>query len=288
MLHGDVTMIHRPRRSALFMPAGNARAVDKARTLACDVVILDLEDAVAPSAKDAAREAMVAAVAAGGFGSRELVVRVNAASTPWGQVDLAAVAAARPNAVLLPKVDDAGAIADARRVTGDLPLWAMIETARGIVNLPAIAAAPGLAVLVAGTNDLARDLRVTPGAERLPLLAHLSAIIAAARAFGLVALDGVHNAIDDGGGLAAECAQGLAWGFDGKSLIHPKQIAACHAAFTPSAEAVARAQALERAWAQAGGDAAGVVQLDGRMVEQLHLDEARGLLARMRAIGNGA
>lgn len=277
-------MSHRPRRSALFLPASNPRAIDKARSLACDVVILDLEHAVAPAAKDAARDAMMAAVGAGRFGARELVVRINAPATSWGAADLAAVAAARPDAVLVPKVDDAATIGAVRAITGDLPIWAMIETARGMVNLGTIAAAPGLAALVAGTNDLARDLRVAPGPGRLPLLAHLAAVVAAARAFDLVALDGVHNAIDDADGLAAECAQGVAWGFDGKSLIHPAQIAACNAAFTPSADAVARARALELAWIKTGGDAAGVVQVEGKMVERLHLDQARDLLARMRAI----
>lgn len=268
----------RPRRSALFLPASNDRAIAKARTLACDVVILDLEDAVAPEAKTAARAAAVAAV--GSFGDRELVIRVNGRDTPWGEDDLAAVAAASPDAVLLPKVALPATLAAARAALGDgPPLWAMIETCAAVLDLAALVAGSGiygLTALVAGTNDLASEMRCTPGADRAPLLPALTQIVLAARARGLVALDGVCNRLDDDDAIARECAQGAAWGFDGKSLIHPGQIAAANAAFTPDAAAVAWARAVVAAFER---PAAGVVRIDGRMVERLHLLEARRILA---------
>lgn len=266
----------RPRRSALYLPASNPRAVAKAATLACDVVILDLEDAVAPEAKVAARAAAVAAV--GSFGAREVVIRVNGADTPWGADDLAAVAAARPDAVLLPKVDNSAALAAARAVLGDRgpALWAMIETARGIVTVGRTVG-HGLAALVAGTNDLAADLRCTPGADRAPLLGALSTIVLAARANALIALDGVCNVLDDEAVIAAECAQGARWGFDGKSLIHPAQIAAANAAFAPSAEAVTWARAVLAAFADPA--APNAQRIGGQMVERLHVAEAARIVA---------
>jgi len=263
------------------MPASNPRAVDKARGLECDVVVLDLEDAVAPADKPRARDAAAAAIAAGGWGGRELVVRVNAPDTPWGHDDLAAAAGA--DAVLVPKAD-AMSLAAVRAAAPGATLWAMVETARAVIALPALAAVPGLAALVVGTNDLARELRCVPGADRLPLWPHLAGTVAAARAHGLAALDGVFNALDDPAELAAACAQGARFGFDGKSLIHPAQIAAANAAFSPAAAAVAAAGALVAGWAAAGGDAAGVVRIGGRMVERLHVDEAEALLARAAAI----
>jgi len=269
----------RPRRSVLFLPGSNPRALAKARGLPCDAVVLDLEDAVAPADKADARRAMAEAVAAGGWGDRELVVRINALATPWGADDLAAVAEARPDAVLVPKADAASLrlLADG---AGGLPFWAMIETAAAVMELPAIAAVPGLAALVVGTNDLARELGCMPGADRLPLHPLLMMTVAAARARGLAVLDGVYNALDDPDGLAGECAQGVRFGFDGKSLIHPGQIAAANAAFAPSDAAIASAEALVRDWHAANGDAVGVVRIDGRMVEALHVDQARRLLAR--------
>jgi citrate lyase subunit beta/citryl-CoA lyase len=272
---------NRPRRSVLFMPASNPRAIEKARSLPCDVVVLDLEDAVAPADKPAARAAMAAAIAAGGWGARELVVRINALGTAWGHDDLAAAAGA--DAVLVPKAD-AVSLAAAHAAAPTATLWAMVETARAAIDLPALAAVPGVAALVVGTNDLARELRCVPGADRLPLWPHLAMTVAAARAHGLVVLDGVYNAIDDAEGLAAECAQGARFGFDGKSLIHPSQIAAANAAFAPDPDAVAAAAALIAAWAAAGGDAMGVVKIAGRMVERLHVDQAEALVARAEAI----
>ncbi|WP_294195157.1 CoA ester lyase [uncultured Sphingomonas sp.] len=276
----------RPRRSALFLPASNARAIEKARTLPCDVVILDLEDAVAPAQKQAARDAALAAVRAGGFGTRELVVRVNAADTPWGAGDLAALRGSAVEAVLLPKLADAATLTMARTALGAGPaLWGMIETCAGVLALREIVAAAdktGLAVLVAGTNDLARELRCHVGADRAPLLPALAQIVLAARAGGIVALDGVINTLDDQVAIAAECAQGRDWGFDGKTLIHPAQIAGANAAFGPSVAAVAAARALAAAFD--GREDEGAIRIDGRMVERLHLEEARRTLALAAAI----
>jgi citrate lyase subunit beta/citryl-CoA lyase len=276
----------RPRRSALFLPASNARAIAKARTLPCDVVILDLEDAVAPAQKPAARAAAVAALREGGFGARELVVRVNAADTAWGADDLAALAGCGVDAVLLPKLDSAATLAAARGALGRGPaLWGMIETCGGVLALRAIVAAAGdtgLAALVAGTNDLARELRCRAGADRAPLLPALAQVVLAARSAGLAALDGVINTLDDAAAIAAECRQGRDWGFDGKTLIHPAQIAAANAAFGPSDADVAAADVLAAAFDGRADE--GAIRVDGRMVERLHLEEARRTLALAAAI----
>lgn len=277
----------RPRRSALYLPASNPRALAKARTLACDVVILDLEDAVAPEAKPAAREAAVAAVREGGFGARELAVRVNALATDWGEEDCAALRAAAPDAVLVPKPDGGAAIAAYRERLGEVPLWAMVETARAVLRLDDLAAAPGLAALVVGTNDLAKELGARPGNDRLPFLGFLAQTVAAARAHGLAVLDGVYNAIDDAAGLDAECAQAVRFGFDGKTLIHPAQIATCNRAFSPTAEEVAWAEEVERAFAAPEAMGKGAIRLNGTMVERLHLDQARRTLAAARAMADG-
>ncbi len=271
----------RPRRSALFLPASNARAIEKARTLPCDVVILDLEDAVAPAQKPAARAAAVAAVRDGGFGARELVVRVNAAETAEGAEDLAAFSDCAADAVVLPKLETAATLVAARAAVGPGPaLWAMIETCSGVLALREIVAAArdtGLAALVVGTNDLARELRCRPGADRAPLLPALAQVLLAARSAGLVALDGVINTLDDDAAIAAECRQGRDWGFDGKTLIHPAQIAAANAVFGPSDEDVAAARVLAAAFD--GREDEGAIRIDGRMVERLHLVEARRTLA---------
>lgn len=281
-----MTLAVRPRRSALFLPASNGRAIEKARTLPCDVVILDLEDAVASAQKSAARVAAVAAIGEGGFGARELVVRVNASDTPWGAEDLAALRGAPVDAVLLPKLGDPLTLANVRAALGDGPaLWAMIETCEGVLRLPAIvaaAAAHGLTTLVAGTNDLARELRCRVGPGRAPLLPMLAHIVLAARAAGLVALDGVINTLDDQTAIAAECAQGRDYGFDGKTLIHPAQIAAANEAFGPSDDDVIAARMLAAAFD--GREDDGAIRVDGRMVERLHLDEARRVLALAEAI----
>ena len=275
-------MQHRPRRSAVYLPASNPRALAKARTLACDVVILDLEDAVAPEAKDDARAAAVAAVREGGWGGRELVIRANALATEWGEADANALASARPDAVLVPKVERADDIAAWRARLGDVPVWAMVETPAAVLRLDAIAGADGLAGLVMGTNDLALALRATLDAQRSQVRHFLAQTVAAARAHDRIALDGVMNRIDDTAALAAECADAASLGFDGKTLIHPAQIDACNAAFTPSPAAVARAEAVVAAFADPQADGRGAIRLDGAMVERLHLAEAERTLALAR------
>jgi citrate lyase subunit beta/citryl-CoA lyase len=273
----------KPRRSALYMPAANARAIEKARELPCDVVILDLEDAVAPDAKPAAREQAAAAVRAGGFGPREVVIRVNGLDTPWGRDDLAAAAAAAPDAVLAPKVSCADDIAAYRAVLGrNAVLWIMIETCGALFRLDELGA--GASAWVIGTNDLAKEMRCRLDAERAPLLAPLSLAVAAARAHGLSVLDGVFNGIDDEAGLERQCAQGAAFGFDGKTLIHPRQIEAANRAFTPAADEVAWARTIVQAFGEPENAAKGVLRVEGRMVERLHLDEARRLIAVADAI----
>jgi citrate lyase subunit beta / citryl-CoA lyase len=278
----------RPRRSALYVPASNARALDKARRLPCDVVILDLEDAVAPEAKEAARAAAVSAIADGGFGTRELMVRINGLDTPWGAADLQAIVAAAPDALLVPKITDRDSLRpydEALRVTGAgaVALWAMIETARSVLCLDAIAASAAqgrLAGLIAGTNDLCKETGMQTDLERRPLHGALASMVFAARAHGLAALDGVCNALDDAPGFARQCAQAREFGFDGKTLIHPAQIDACQTAFTPDEQAVAAARAIVAAFEAHENAGKGAIRLDGRMVERLHLHEALRTLAR--------
>ncbi|MDP2215463.1 CoA ester lyase [Phenylobacterium sp.] len=278
----------RPRRSALYMPAANPRALAKARDLPCDVVILDLEDAVAPEAKVEARQAACAAVAEGGFGAREVVIRINGLATEWGQADLEAAAQARPDAILVPKIDGPDDLAPySKALPEGVALWAMVETCQALFRLDALGAAArthGLTTLVAGTNDLAREMGCRHDAERAPLLAPLSLMVAAARAHGLVILDGVFNGIDDAPGLARQCAQGEAFGFDGKTLIHPSQIETANRAFSPDPEAVVWARRVVEAFDSPENNARGVIRVEGRMVERLHLDQARRLLAVADAI----
>ena len=277
---------NRPRRSALYMPAANARAIEKARELPCDVVILDLEDAVAPDAKDVAREQAVEAVRAGGFGRREVVIRVNGLDTPWGLEDLAAAINARPDAILVPKVSSAHDVrAYGAAEAGGVPLWAMVETCASLFALSEIAGAgAGLAALVIGTNDLAKEMRCRLTVERAALAGPLSLAVAGARAHGLVILDGVFNGIDDDAGLARQCDQGAEFGFDGKTLIHPRQIEAANRAFTPAEEEVEWSQAIVAAFDSPENAAKGVIRVEGRMVERLHLAEARRLIAVADAI----
>ena len=267
-------------RSVLFMPASNPRAIAKASALSCDAVILDLEDAVAPDAKDAARTAAVAALREG-FGERSAVVRVNGLDTPWAQADLAAVRDVT-DIVLLPKVNGPADLAAARATLDDRTrLWAMVETCAGLLALPALADAAGthgLTALVAGTNDLAKEMRCRPDAARTPLLPVLTQIVVAARAAGLTALDGVCNALGEPERLETECAQGAMLGFDGKTLIHPAQIDAANAAFAATAEELAWGRAVVDAFADPANADKGAIRLDGAMVERLHLDEARRLL----------
>jgi len=281
----------RPRRSALYMPASNARAVEKARTLPADVIILDLEDAVAPEAKPAARAAAVAAVKAGGFGRREVVIRVNGLSTPWGRDDLAAAAEAGPDAVLVPKINSATDVVVYDVALAAAPvatqLWAMIETCPAMFELKAIAAASAatrLSALVMGVNDLAKEMKARQTPDRAAFLPFLSMSVAAARGHGLVALDGVHNEIDDLEALAAVCRQGADFGFDGKSLIHPSHLAICNRAFAPPEGEVAWAGAVVEAFALPENQGRGALRVNGRLAEHLHLAEARRLLALAAAI----
>jgi len=273
------------------MPASNARALDKARALPADVLVLDLEDAVAPDAKPSARAMAVAAARSGGYGRREVVVRVNGLETPWGPGDLDAVAGSGADAVLLPKVESAAQVASAlARLDGaraDRPppaLWCMLETPRGILAAGAIASAGRVAALVAGTSDLAKELRARPTRDRHALLPSLGLCLLAGRAHGLAVLDGVHLDLDDEEGFAAACRQARDMGFDGKTLIHPKQIALANEAFGPTAAEVADARRVIAAHDAALAAGRGLAVLDGRLVENLHAEEARRLIALAEAI----
>jgi len=272
----------RPRRSALYLPGSNARALEKAKSLPCDVLLLDCEDAVAPDNKELAREQIAGALRAGGYGRRELVVRTNSLDTPWGVADLRAAAAAGADAVLLPKVEDVSMVQRAFAALEGAPtaIWVMVETPLGVLRAESLAASPLVGCLVAGTNDLAADLRCDGAwAERAALLPSLAQMVLAARAHGKVALDGVHIDLADDAGLAASCDQGRRLGFDGKSLIHPKTIAAANAAFTPSADEVARARAVIAAFDAAAAAGSALAVLDGKLVEELHVRASRRLIA---------
>jgi citrate lyase subunit beta / citryl-CoA lyase len=288
-------MTVRPRRSVLYMPGSNARAIEKARTLPVDAVILDLEDSVAPEGKIAARTQVSDAVAAGGFGAREVVVRINALDTQWWLEDLNAVAKAKPDAVLVPKVSNPGHLEDAAERLVDISadqkirVWAMMETPLAMLNARDIAAAAAdvetrLSAFVMGTNDLAKETRAAIKPGRAAMLPWLMNCVAAARAFGLDILDGVYNDLANAEGFARECNEAREMGFDGKTLIHPNQIAPCNAAFSPSAEEVAQAKKIIAAFDLPENRNKGVVQLDGRMVERLHADMARRTVAIAQAI----
>ncbi len=285
----------RLRRSVLFMPASNARALEKARTLPADALVFDLEDAVAPDAKPQARRMAVAAAGAGGYAPREIVIRVNALDTPWALDDLAAVARSGADAVLLPKVESAAAVHEVLRVLDEhdaparLALWCMLETPRGVLRAEEIAAASArVTALVMGTSDLTKDLRARHTPDRLPLVTSLGLCLLAARAHGRAALDGVHLDLDDEAGFRAACRQAAAMGFDGKTLIHPKTIAAANEAFAPAADEVARARRIIDAHVEAVARGQGVVVVDGRLVENLHVDDARRLVALAEAIATRA
>jgi citrate lyase beta subunit len=274
----------RPRRSALYMPASNPRAIEKARALPCDAVILDLEDAVAPDAKEAARGAVLAALADGGFGRREVTVRVNGFGTPWMAEDFAAVSAAKPDAIVVPKVDGADQAAEAVRRAGGVPVWAMIESPRAVLDADKIAAVDGVTALLAGMADFAKDIGARPGVDRIELLYALQRMLIAARAAGIVALDGVHADIADLDGLDIACRQGAAMGFDGKTLVHPNQIEPANRAFSPDPAAIEAARGLIAAHEAARAERKGVTTYQGRMVEVLHVEAAQRLLAFAAAI----
>ncbi len=288
-------MTIRPRRSVLYMPGSNARALEKAKTLAADAVIFDLEDSVAPDAKERARDQVVAAVKGGGYGGREVVIRVNGVDTPWHADDLAAAAHAAPDAVLVPKVQSPDTLELIGRRLLDMGtehrtrVWAMIETPLAIFNILSIAAEARdsesrLAVLVMGTNDLAKDTRARLVPGRAPMLGWLSTCVAAARVHGVDILDGVYNDIANTDGFGMECAQGAELGFDGKTLIHPSQIEPCNTAFSPSADEVAQARNIIAAFDLPENKGKGVVSIDGRMVERLHAEMARRTVAIAEAI----
>jgi citrate lyase subunit beta/citryl-CoA lyase len=283
----------RPRRSVLYMPGSNARALDKAKTIAADALILDLEDAVAPDAKDMAREQVTAAVKAGGYGPREIVIRINGLDTPWGAADLKAAVAAKPDALLVPKVSAPEAFAPiTAALSGADPktrVWAMIETPASMLNIGAIAAAARepenrLALFVMGTNDLAKETRARLVPGRAPMLPWLMQALAAARAYDLDILDGVFNDIANADGFRGECEQGRDLGFDGKTLIHPSQVEPANEIFAPAVEEVERARKVIAAFEQPENAGKGAISLDGRMVERLHADIGRRTVAMADAI----
>jgi citrate lyase subunit beta / citryl-CoA lyase len=288
-------MTIRPRRSVLYMPGSNARAIEKARTLPADAVILDLEDSVAPDAKAAARKQVLDAVTAGGFGAREVIVRINGLDTEWWLPDLDAVAKAKPDAVLVPKISIPRNLEDVAERLVDISadhkirVWAMMETPLAMLNAAAIAATAKdvetrLAGFVMGTNDLAKDTRAKIMPGRAAMLPWLMTCVAAARAFGIDILDGVYNDLGNAEGFAQECAQARDMGFDGKTLIHPNQIEPCNAAFSPGADEVAQAEKIIAAFDLPENKGKGVIQLEGRMVERLHADMARRTVAIADAI----
>ncbi|MEM7213039.1 MAG: CoA ester lyase [Pseudomonadota bacterium] len=281
----------RPRRSVLYMPGSKPRALDKARGLPADVLILDLEDAVVPAEKVAARQQVLDAIAEGGYGSRELVIRINGLDTGWGADDLTAAASSGADAVLIPKVETAGMIADviarldAAGASDSLAIWAMMETPLGMLNAAAIAASsPRLACLVMGTNDLVKELDAAHTEARLPVITALGLCMLAARAHGQAIVDGVYNAYKDEDGLRASCLQGKEMGFDGKTLIHPAQLDVTNAVFAPSPDEIELANRYVTAFAETEAAGQGVAVVDGRIVENLHVETAKKLLARAEAI----
>ena len=283
------------RRSCLYMPGSNERALEKAKGLAADTLIFDLEDAVRPDAKETARQLVCDAVRSRAYGSREVIVRVNGLDTPWGEDDLAAAIAAKPDGVLLPKVETAATLKRVAELisrhgdNSEMPIWAMIETPKGILNVADIAKQAEhmtLSAFVVGTNDLAKEMRVTAQPDRSNFLFALSSIATAALAYGITPVDGVYNSITDTDGLAAECEQGIQLGFKGKTLIHPSQLETANTLFAPSEEEVAEAQAIVDAFELPENAGRGVITVDGKMVEILHLESARELLARAQAISS--
>jgi len=288
-------MTVRPRRSVLYMPGSNARALEKAKTLPVDGIILDLEDSVAPDAKETARKQVCDAVKAGGFGHREVMIRINGIDTPWHADDLSAAAHAAPDAIVVPKVSNDNTLELVGRRLLDMGtahrtrVWAMIETPLAIFNILAIAAAARdsetrLSGFIMGTNDLAKDTRARLVPGRTPMLPWLSQCVLAARHYGIDILDGVYNDIGNAQGFTEECRQGVEFGFDGKTLIHPSQIEACNAAFSPSPDEVAWARKMIAAFDLPENKTKGVVSIDGRMVERLHADMARRTVAVAEAI----
>jgi citrate lyase subunit beta/citryl-CoA lyase len=278
----------RPRRSVLYMPGSNPRALEKAQTLPADALILDLEDAVAPDAKDVARKQVYDAVKAKGFGKREIIIRINGLSTPWGAEDLKAAVEANPDAILVPKIsrpEDLHEIDNRIGHESAVRVWAMVETPLAILNIQAIAAAGGrLSCFVMGTNDLIKEVRGLHTPDRMNLSTALGLSVLAARANGLVAIDGVYNDIQNADGFADVCRQGRAFGFDGKTLIHPSQLEACNEIFAPSAAEVEAARKVIAAFELPENKGKGAIKVDGRMVELLHAEIAKATVALADAI----
>jgi len=290
-----MTSSARPRRSMLYMPGANARALEKGRTLPADGLILDLEDAVTPDAKETARQQVADAIAAGGYGRRELVVRVNGLATPWGHADIAAAVTSGADAILIPKVESADTVRQVEAAMDEagapeaMAIWCMMETPMGMLRAEEIAGASArLACLVMGTSDLAEDLHCAHTAMRLPMITSLGLCLLAARAHGLAILDGVYLDLADDEGFAESCAQGRELGFDGKTLIHPKTVDAANAAFAPSEDEVSWSRRIIAAHAKAEAEGKGVVLVDGKLIENLHVTGARRLVALADAIAEGA
>ncbi|MGD8607003.1 MAG: CoA ester lyase [Myxococcales bacterium] len=284
---------HHPRRSVLYMPGSNARALEKGRSLDADGLILDLEDAVAPDAKEQARNQVVEAIRAGGYGHREILLRVNGLSTPWGYDDLVAAAQSGTDAVLLPKVDSADMVRQAEGILvasgapDSLQLWCMMETPRGILRAEEIAdSSPRLGGFVMGTSDLAKDLHAAHTPLRLPMIPSLGICLLAARAAGIAILDGVYLDLSDEEGFAASCKQGAELGFEGKTLIHPKQLAPANEAFAPTEAEVELSRRIIQAHAEAEAEGKGVIVVDGKLIENLHVENAKRLVALAEAIAN--
>ncbi|MGJ8628618.1 MAG: HpcH/HpaI aldolase/citrate lyase family protein [Sulfitobacter sp.] len=274
----------RPLRSALYIPGSKPRALDKARTLACDAILFDLEDAVSTDEKITARTTLAEALATGGYGARFKVIRINGLDTEWGADDARAAADMKPDAILLPKVGSPADLDALAKIVGDMPLWAMMETPGAMLNAAAIAAHPQLQAMVMGTNDLAKDLQTRFRADRLPLITSLGLCVLAAKTHGCAIIDGVYNAFKDDKGLQVECEQGRDMGFDGKTLIHPAQLDIANTAFSPSEEEAALARRQIAAFEEAKASGQGVAVVDGRIVENLHVATARETLAKLDAI----
>ena len=275
---------HRPLRSVLYIPGSKPRALDKARGLACDAIIFDLEDAVTAEEKESARATLAEALAQGGYGARTKIVRINGFDTVWGRDDAAAAAQMGADAILLPKVGSPEDLDALAAITGDIPLWAMMETPQGMLNAPAIAAHPKLQGMVMGTNDLAKELDTRFRPDRAPLMAGLGLCLLAAKAQGLAIVDGVYNAFKDDEGLKVECEQGRDMGFDGKTLIHPAQLDVANTAYSPSEADIDLARRQIAAFEETEASGQGVAVVDGRIVENLHVATARQLLAKAEAI----
>jgi citrate lyase beta subunit len=281
----------RPRRSILYMPGSNPRAMEKGRGLPADGLIFDLEDAVAPEAKEAARSNVVLAAESKAYGKREIAIRCNGLNTPWGEADIAAIARSGADAILVPKVESATQVThvvsllDTAGAPTTMAVWAMMETPKGILRAEEIAGAhPRLALFVMGTNDLVKDMRARHTPMRLPMMAALGIGMLAARAHGLAILDGVYNDIQDSEGFRAVCQQGLEIGFDGKTLIHPSQVEPCNEVFAPSLAELEMAGKIVAAFKAAQAEGKGVVTVDGRMIENLHVEQAERALALASAI----